>query len=268
MKRHLTIAVTVTLILLLSVGQLPVFGRAAEKERSNSERDTPVKFVKPLKQDLGTKPKRPDGESTTLLSDGRSLLLGGEGLKGSLATAEIRDNRTGAITRLAQGMAQNRAWHTATVLPDGKVLIIGGISDKGIVADTVETFDPETSTFTRAPGQIKRAYHTATLLTDGRVLMPGFRTHAQERLHHCRRMALFFSQEEAANRTSRSRVQKFIRPRATRFLGFPRSRWIRKQALRSWRSPRLPTARSELIPTCASRCVFPNRYNRTQSIGK
>ena len=109
MKRHLTIATTATLMFLLSVGQLPVLAAAGEKERANKERAAPLKSARRLKQEVGVKPKRPDGESTTLLSDGRSLLLGGEGSNGPLNAAEIRDNRTGAVTRLAQGMARNRA---------------------------------------------------------------------------------------------------------------------------------------------------------------
>jgi RHS repeat-associated protein len=160
-------------MLLLSMGQLPALAGMGDKARSYAERHTPAKFVKRLTQEIATKPERPQGESTTLLSDGRSLLLGGEGLEGSLAAAEIRDNRSGAITRLAQGMTQNRAWHTATVLPNGKVVIIGGLSDKGVFADTVEIFDPETLTFDAGPGKVTRAYHTATLLTDGRVFIAG-----------------------------------------------------------------------------------------------
>ncbi|MFY9620674.1 MAG: kelch repeat-containing protein [Pyrinomonadaceae bacterium] len=173
MKRHLNTAVAVTLMSLMTFGQLLVFAGTKEAERSNRQPAVPPKFIRRLKQDAGTKPKRPAGESSTVLSDGRFLLLGGEGAKDSLTDAEIRDAQTGAVTRLAQGLIQKRAWHTATVLPDGKVAIIGGIAAKGKLAGTVEIFDPETSTFSRAPGQIARAYHTATLLTDGRVFIAG-----------------------------------------------------------------------------------------------
>ncbi len=172
MKRQLTTAVALALVFLLTFGQLSVLAGSREKLRTNADRNLPLKFAK-VRQDVGTKPKRPAGESSTLLSDGRLLLLGGEGEKGSLTAAEIRDDRTGAVTRLAQGMSLGRAWHTATVLPDGKVVIIGGVTAKGKLADTVEIFDPETSTFSSVPGKLARSFHTATLLTDGRVFIAG-----------------------------------------------------------------------------------------------
>src|SRR4051812_35199777 len=63
------------------------------------------------------------GQAVTVLSDGQLLVTGGES---SLRMAGIRDPRTGHVTALTRGLTQERAWHTATVLPDGRVLIVGG----------------------------------------------------------------------------------------------------------------------------------------------
>src|SRR5215510_6876050 len=67
------------------------------------------------------------GQTTTVLADGRVLLLGGETEDGPSAAAFIRDVRTGEVTVLPTIMYQARAWHSATMLPNGRVLVLGGI---------------------------------------------------------------------------------------------------------------------------------------------
>ena len=115
------------------------------------------------------------GQSSTLLPDGRRLLLGGERSGEIAPDAAMLDPRTGAIVRLDAVMTMPRADHTATLLPDGTVLITGGRGPLGQVAEVAELFDPQTNAFVPVamPGGAPRAGHTATLLMDGRVLIAG-----------------------------------------------------------------------------------------------
>jgi RHS repeat-associated protein len=123
----------------------------------------------------GQTSKQLPGQSATLLSDGRLLLIGGEGTKGPLPNAAILNTQSGAITPLSSELHQPRAWHTATTLPDGTILVFGGVGSDGQVERIPELFDPSKDRFERLPpiGIAPRAYHTATLLTDGRVLFAG-----------------------------------------------------------------------------------------------
>src|SRR5215472_17067550 len=115
------------------------------------------------------------GQSRTILSDGRWLLVGGQGQQGPLATAHIFDPQTSSLTSITQALLQGRSWHTATVLADGRVLIAGGVGLGGQVSTVLEIFDPAEQTFHLAPAPclVPRAEQTATLLTDGRVLFAG-----------------------------------------------------------------------------------------------
>jgi RHS repeat-associated protein len=114
------------------------------------------------------------GQSTTLLPDGRVLVLGGEGAQGPTGAVGLLDPRTGVTTALPP-LQQARAWHTATVLPDGTVLVFGGVTASGRPTATAEVIDPAAGTVTASGplGLEARAGHTATLLTDGRVLVAG-----------------------------------------------------------------------------------------------
>jgi RHS repeat-associated protein len=113
------------------------------------------------------------GQSTTLLPDGRWLLLGGFGPEGPVDTAAIRDG--GTTTQLAGAMGSARAWQTATVAPDGRVIIIGGLGSNGKAVAAVERFDPSTGDFSavNVTGLKPREHHTATLLSDGEILIVG-----------------------------------------------------------------------------------------------
>src|SRR5262245_41667506 len=116
----------------------------------------------------------PPGQTSTLLPDGRVLILGGQGAQGPTRTAVIYDPSTGATTTLTS-LQPARAWHTATVLPDGTVLVLGGLGPNGQALADAQRLDPAMDTVESVsiPGLTARAQHSATLLTDGRVMIAG-----------------------------------------------------------------------------------------------
>ena len=63
--------------------------------------------------------------TTTLLRDGRVLVVGGTSHTGNLDTTEMYDPATG-VWSPAGMMSKARAQHTATLLADGRVLVVGG----------------------------------------------------------------------------------------------------------------------------------------------
>ncbi|MBR8091543.1 Ig-like domain-containing protein [Burkholderia cenocepacia] len=122
---------------------------------------------------LAATPSAVIGQSVTLLPDGHSLNIGGEG--GAAASASLFDPTTQQIVRLASGPTTPRAWHAATLLPDGRVLILGGVGKDGSIINSAELFDPANQSFTVLGdvGLLARAHHTATVLMDGTVLLAG-----------------------------------------------------------------------------------------------
>ena len=122
---------------------------------------------------LATSSQPPAGQSTTLLPDGRTLLVGGVGPDGPLATASATNPATGQSVVVGR-LRQPRAWHTATLLPDGSVAILGGLDRNGRVVEVAEIFDPMSGAANVLQGdEVPRAYHTATLLPTGNVLIAG-----------------------------------------------------------------------------------------------
>lgn len=131
-----------------------------------------VRFMRvPTPQDETVAP----GQSSTLMPDGRWLLLGGQGQDGALRGAYVKDARNGALQQLSNGLQHARAGHSATLLPDGTVLILGGVGAGGEAINDAELFHPASLHFETLPakGLTPRAYHTATLLTQGQVLIAG-----------------------------------------------------------------------------------------------
>jgi len=119
-----------------------------------------------------TSRRQAPGASVTLLSDGRRLILGGEGRE--TAPAQLLD--AGGVAEIAsRGLSHPRAWHTATVLPDGQVLIAGGIDAQGKPVRALEVYDPASREFRdlEALSMEARSHASATLLTDGSLLIAG-----------------------------------------------------------------------------------------------
>lgn len=128
--------------------------------------------------------------TTTVLEDGRVLLVGGDAETSKGGTAEIYDPARDQFTFVGF-MHTDREGHTATLLADGRVAIAGGygiinripegaVSFVGPIFDalqSVEFFDPRHLTFTEA-GTMKeaRASHGAVLTRKGNLMVFGGET--------------------------------------------------------------------------------------------
>lgn len=115
------------------------------------------------------------GSSTTLLPDGRELVLGGIAGNRVLSRAWIRDLRSGAVTEIADGLRRARAWHSATVLADGTVLVLGGRDTAGHLVEQAERLDTATGKSDLVAALDWRGLegHSATLLNAHQVLLVG-----------------------------------------------------------------------------------------------
>ena len=157
------------LILAASEASKPSLHPAGKVTTAAPKTKRPARSAKAQERDLA-------GQSTTLLSDGRMLIIGGQDTEGAQTRVAINDPRLGETTLLSVSLREGRAWHTATMLPDGRVLVIGGKGQGNKIVQSAEIVDFGTQTVEvvrSTPLAFGRAYHTATLLTDGRVLIVG-----------------------------------------------------------------------------------------------
>jgi hypothetical protein len=115
--------------------------------------------------------------TATLLTDGRVLVVGGNGgvfgaTSGALSSALVFDSSAGSWTAVPN-LGDARGGHQAILLPDGRVLVAGGLAANDALA-SAELFDPTSGSWSGAGNPIGiRGAHTATLLPDGRVLIAG-----------------------------------------------------------------------------------------------
>jgi hypothetical protein len=114
-------------------------------------------------------------QAAVTLSDGRVLIVGGDGPDGALASAELYDPTTGKFSATGS-MTHARSFPAAALLSDGRVLVIGDghFSIGGTGDNSAEVYDPATGRFA-ATGSMANARSdaTTTLLQDGRVLVAG-----------------------------------------------------------------------------------------------
>ncbi|HEU4506847.1 MAG TPA: RHS repeat-associated core domain-containing protein [Pyrinomonadaceae bacterium] len=172
MKHRINISIALFLSCVLAASSSLVFASSTSLRTATSRKT--IRLPKPERLNVTKPVQTVDGQTTTLLSDGRLLVIGGVGAEGTLSSAAINDPLTGERVPLAN-LSEARAWHSATVLPDGRVFIFGGVGVGGGALKSGEIFDPTTLSFTAySPvGLSARAFHTATLLMDGKVLFVG-----------------------------------------------------------------------------------------------
>ena len=122
--------------------------------------------------------------ATSLLSDGRVLIVGGlervEGGEMTHAVVEFYDPVTETFS-VTGSLNTDRRQHTATSLPSGQVLITGGAKYlspfiygsewPGVCQASAELYDPSTGTFSPVGGGVNACGHSAILLNNDKVLI-------------------------------------------------------------------------------------------------
>jgi Kelch motif/Galactose oxidase, central domain len=114
--------------------------------------------------------------TSTLLDDGRVLIVGGRGERVN-ASAEIYDPKTARFTETGS-LATARYKHTAGLLPDGRVLIAGGSDERDWhgTLNSAEIYDPRSGKFTATSSMNDSRFklpHEAVALPSGKLLIAG-----------------------------------------------------------------------------------------------
>ncbi|NUP06334.1 MAG: PEGA domain-containing protein [Polyangiaceae bacterium] len=131
--------------------------------------DLPL-VIDPTWADASAPIKLRRSHTSTLLSTGEVLVLGGYAVGTPDPDGELYDPRTGT-SEIVKGVGFPRTRHTATMLLDGRVLVAGGVDTFGLELDETEIFDPAGRTSAAGPLMSEgRADHVATSLDDGSVL--------------------------------------------------------------------------------------------------
>jgi hypothetical protein len=122
--------------------------------------------------------------STTLLTNGKVLVAGGQG-SSALSSAELYDPATRTFSPTGSMSGGGRRGNVAVRLTDGRVLVTGGMDSLGKKAQALR-YNPATGTWSTAGTMLTaRTTHTATLLPDGRVLVAGGTNNSSVELASC-----------------------------------------------------------------------------------
>ena len=121
-----------------------------------------------------------DAHTTTVLTNGKVLVVGGESQSwsgGDVGIAELFDPATGTWTNTG-ALNYPRYYHTATLLPNGEVLVAGGLDENlsgtNYVLSSVEIYNPATGLWTtNTPMLTRRFQFSANLLSNGKILFVG-----------------------------------------------------------------------------------------------
>src|ERR1051325_10168028 len=177
MKKLIVSCLSILLCIVLAFGNmtLAAFSRPVAKSSGSAQVRAKARTTKKNYSGASQTSLIRAGQTSTVLPDGRTLLVGGVGPDGPVKTVTIWDPIAEAVIQVPDGIKFARAGHSATMLPDGRVLILGGLGKNNKLVATAECFDTETQKISSWPasGLKPRAYHTATLLTDGRLLITG-----------------------------------------------------------------------------------------------
>jgi len=127
-------------------------------------------------QPTGSLHRPREGQTATLLKDGRVLMAGG-GNGGLIGTAELYDPNTGTFSETGS-LNTPRHKHTAGLLPDGRVLIAGGSDERDWYGtmNSAEIYDPRTGKFTATSPMNESRFKLpdeAVQLSTGKLLIAG-----------------------------------------------------------------------------------------------
>lgn len=127
-------------------------------------------------QPTGSLHRPREGQTATLLKDGRVLMAGGGGGE-LIARAELYDPKTGTFSETGS-LNTARYKHTAGLLPDGRVLIAGGSDERDWngTMNSAEIYDPHTGKFTPTSPLNESRFKLpdeAVRLSSGKLLIAG-----------------------------------------------------------------------------------------------
>ena len=112
------------------------------------------------------------GHLAVLLTNGKTLVAGGNDGTSYTATAELYDPVSGTFSPTGS-MTTPRGQFSFALLTDGRVLVVGGVDNAGDIA-SAEIYDPVSGTFgPTASLSVPRSTASATLLPTGKVLVAG-----------------------------------------------------------------------------------------------
>jgi len=112
-------------------------------------------------------PSARHGHTSTLLPNGKLLILGGENANNAVFDLSSDTWDTNVST------PNFNFYHAATLLNNGQVLVTGGFIG-GATVNNAKLYNPATNVWSdAAPMKVARRVHTATLLPDGKVLVAG-----------------------------------------------------------------------------------------------
>lgn len=112
--------------------------------------------------------------TSTLLADGRVLVVGGKGTNGSILNSSELFDPVSNTWELTDTLGVSRFGHTSTLLPNRRVLVSGGPLSAFLVQKSAEVFDPQTKSWQMAaPMLIGRIYHQSVMLPDSNILIVG-----------------------------------------------------------------------------------------------